>query len=90
MGTEIVIELAASVSKRHIDTFNWILAYKYFHRDSPTLGEIAKAIGVRSENSVRRHLDALQAAGLIIRPKSMGGGKSSKIEILKTPFFEKQ
>lgn len=43
----------------------FITAYRDEHGWSPTLREVAAAVGLRQANSVKQHLDALAAAGRV-------------------------
>jgi len=50
--------------------YRFIIRYKRMHAgDSPSRREIAAGLGLDSVNTVQNHMDALETAGLIKRPK---------------------
>lgn len=50
--------------------YRYIIRFKRLHAgDSPSRREIQAAVGIPSMSMVQRHLESLERAGLIIRPR---------------------
>lgn len=61
--------------KRALDVFEFLKSHQAEHGETPTLRQIADAVGLKSGSSVWQHLRALEKHGLLVIPnrKRRGG-----------------
>lgn len=70
------------LTQRAKDTLKFISDYMQENGESPTIGQIATGIGIKSVGSAYGYVERLEAAGKI---KLLGGGRSRGIRLIDMP-----
>ena len=55
------------LTKRQADVLAYVVAYHGDHHTAPTMAEIKHALGIGSEATVHKHLEALRVKGYVAR-----------------------
>ena len=61
------------LTERQQDVFRAIVAHVEQHKRGPTLTALCKAIGTKSQGSMTKHVEALEAAELVDRNRGLRG-----------------
>ena len=69
-----ILESEATITSRQREILQYILRVTREHGLPPTISEVQQAFGFRSPNSVRTHIQALQAKGLLMRLPGIARG----------------